>query len=304
MSVNIKSEEEKIIDIDQILNFIWHSKITILTSIFLVSVMSVIYALSVPNIYTSKALLVPSQNESGVNSSLRAYSGLANFAGVNLPSSDSMNTLEAIEKLKSLKFYEENILPFIKLEDVMAISYWEPKSNKIIYDTNIFVDESWVRNVTYPKKRIPSAQESHKLFLKSNFSIELDDLTGFITVSLSHHSPNLASDWLEIIIKNINEVMRKEQKQQSLESVNFINNQISQTNYTEVKQALSSILQRETEKLMLIEANEDYVFKTIEPPYSPEERSSPNRLLICIFGALFGAAIGLLIAFFRKILSK
>mgnify|MGYP001248315248 CR=1 FL=1 len=100
MSVNIKSEEEKIIDIDQILNFIWHSKITILTSIFLVSVMSVIYALSVPNIYTSKALLVPSQNESGVNSSLRAYSGLANFAGVNLPSSDSMNTLEAIEKLK------------------------------------------------------------------------------------------------------------------------------------------------------------------------------------------------------------
>ena len=55
---------------------------------------------------------------------------------------------------------------------------------------------------------------------------------------------------------------------------------------------------------MLIEANEDYVFKTIEPPYSPEERSSPNRLLICIFGALFGAAIGLLIAFFRKILSK
>lgn len=304
MSENIKLEDEKIIDIDQILNFIWDSKITIITSIFIVSIMSVIYALSVPNIYTSKALLAPSQNESGANSSLRAYSGLASFAGVNLPSSDSMNTLEAIEKLKSLKFYEENILPFIKLEDVMAISYWEPKSNKIIYDTNIFDDESWVRNVNFPKKRKPSAQESHKLFIESNFSIELDDLTGFITVSVRHHSPNLASDWLEIIIKNINEVMRKEQKQQSLESVNFINKQISQTNYTEVKQALSSILQRETEKLMLIEANEDYVFKTIEPPYSPEERSSPNRALICIFGALFGAVVGVLLAFFRKIIIK
>ena len=40
--------------------------------------------------------------------------------------------------------------------------------------------------------------------------------------------------------------------------------------------------------LMLASSNEDYIFKTINSPIVPEEKSGPNRAFICIVGTLFG----------------
>ena len=46
---------------------------------------------------------------------------------------------------------------------------------------------------------------------------------------------------------------------------------------------------------MLASANEDYVFKIIDSPLIPEEKSKPSRALICIFGTILGAFINLII---------
>ncbi len=46
--------------------------------------------------------------------------------------------------------------------------------------------------------------------------------------------------------------------------------------------------------LMMVEANEDYIFKVIELPIAPEIPSEPKRLLIVILGAIMGFMIGVL----------
>ena len=82
-------------------------------------------------------------------------------------------------------------------------------------------------------------------------------------------------------------------------SIEYLNEQIAQTSYTEIKQELSSLIQQETEKLMLVEANEDYAFKVIDPPIVSESPSEPDRFVIVILAAIVGGFIGVLIVFVR-----
>ena len=63
---------------------------------------------------------------------------------------------------------------------------------------------------------------------------------------------------------------------------------LAETNLVEIKEVLATLLQQETKKLTLIEANEYYVYEFIDPPAVMEKKSQPQRALICILAALFG----------------
>ena len=66
-----------------------------------------------------------------------------------------------------------------------------------------------------------------------------------------------------------------------------------QTSLAEIRNALSDLIKQQTQTLMLVEANENYIFKVIEPPYVPEMKSGPSRALICILGTLLGSILSI-----------
>ena len=187
----------------------------------------------------------------------------------------------------------------------MAIKAWDLKENKITYHQSIYDESSdkWVRKVDFPLKQIPSAQESYKVFLE-HFSLEEDTETGFVELSLEHQSPYIASKWLNLVIDGLNSTMREDQKTRSSRSINYLNNQIFQTNLTEVKTAISSLIQKETQTLMTIEASDDYIFKSIEPPFIPELKSRPSRGLICILVTFLSGLLSSMIVLVRHYQNK
>lgn len=293
------------ISIKDLFGILWKGKFFISAATFLASFIAIIYSLNLPNIYSSNALIAPMRENQSANS-LSAYSGLASLAGINLNGTSNKDTTYALETLRSLKFFEEILIEEINLEDLMAVKKWDRQNNKIIYDDKIFnvVEKKWVRKVSLPRFPKPSSQEAHKHFLGSFFGIYQDKDSGLITLTIRHQSPVLAKIWLDQIIVKINQALRQQSKNEVENAINFLNQQISKTSFTETRQALASVLQNEIEKLMLIEASEDYVFKTIDPAYIPEERSTPNRSLIIILGSFFGFLIGSLIIISRKFVSS
>ena len=68
---------------------------------------------------------------------------------------------------------------------------------------------------------------------------------------------------------------------------------------SEIKQVLAQLLQEETKKLSLIEADQSYVFDYIDPPAVMEQKSEPKRSIICILSALFGGMLSILIVLIR-----
>ena len=290
------SMNESEIDLLGLLKILWIQKNIVISITLLSCVLVVIYSLSLPNIYTSKALVSPVQTDMNQQNPLGRYGGFASFAGINIQ--DKTAAATAVETLNSLKFFEESFLPNINLEDLMAVNDWNSSTNKLSYDNKVFDFDNklWIREVSFPKEKTPSAQEAHRKFNDGHFSLYEDKDTGFITLHIKHHSPYIAQSWLNTILVNINKTIRTEQKIKTLTSIDFLNQQLIKTQYTEVKQALSFLLQQETEKLMLIESNQDYVFKTIDPPAVPELKSGPSRSLICIIGALIGGILSVIVA--------
>ena len=71
------------------------------------------------------------------------------------------------------------------------------------------------------------------------------------------------------------------------------------TSLSEIKQVLAQLLQEETKKLTLMEANKYYVFDYIDPPAVMERKSEPRRALICILSALLGGIFSIMLVLTR-----
>ena len=290
------------IDFTEIFRALFQGKWIIISLTTFISIIGVIYSLSLPNIYQSKALLVPVNSSSGISSAMRSYGSLAGLAGISLPSgNEEGNTTKAIEKLGSLSFFENNIMPNIFLPNLMALESWDINKNEIIYknDTYNFESDSWIRDYSYPNKQIPSSQESFRAFKLKHFNINEDVKTGFITLTIKHQSPFVAKKWTDLLVNEINRFYRQQDKLESEKALIYLNKQIVKTNLSEIKQVIAQLLQQETQKLTLIEAKQFYVFDYIDPPAVMEKKSEPKRSLICIFFAICGGILSIIIVLIK-----
>ena len=302
-SNNDSNNFENEIDFLELLYVLWQGKWIIVSLTAFVSIIGVLYSLSLPNIYTSKALLVPVNSSSGISGALGGGYGLAGLAGISLPSGgDEGNSAKAIQKISSLSFFENNILTNIHLPDLMAVKSWNSKTNTLTFDDSIYDTNSntWIRDYSYPQQQIPSAQESFEVFKTTHLSLSEDKKSGFITLSIKHQSPFVAKQWVELIINEVNAFYRQKDKSESEKAVSYLNQQISITGLSEIKQVIAQLLQEETKKLTLIEANQYYVFDYIDPPAVMEKKSEPKRALICILSALLGGMLSVLLVLIRR----
>jgi len=290
------------IDLRELFYVLLEGKWIIVSITSFISIIVLIYSLLMPNIYEAKAMLVPVNPSSGIAGALGSYSGLVGIAGISLPAGGNEgNSAKAIEKIRSLSFFENNILPNIHLIDLMAVKSWNSKTNILNFDDSIYDTNSntWVRDYSYPQKQIPSAQESFEVYTDSHLNLTEDKKSGFVSLSIKHQSPFVAKQWVELIVNEVNSFYRQKDKIESEKAVSYLNQQISLTSLSEIKEALAQLLQEETKKLTLIEANQYYVFDYIDPPAVMEKKSEPTRALICILGALFGGMLSIFLVLIR-----
>ena len=260
---------------------------------------SVVYSLTLPNIYKSTALLAPATSNDNLSSQLSSYSSLAGLAGISVPSGEVTKSQEAIQRMRSFEFFSKFFLPNIQLENLLAVKEWLPEQNTILYNEKKFnsKESRWVRKVNYPLKVIPSDQEAFKRYLKL-VNISEDKKTSFVSVSVKHQSPFISKKWVEIIVLNINESMRDEDKRVAQNSINYLSESSKTTNFQSVRDAMSNLLENQLQTLMLASSNDDYVYKIIDSPIVAEQKIEPSRAVICILGTFLGFIFGILSTLF------
>lgn len=280
------------IDLLELFLIVWKKRLFVVTLTSIFAIASVFYALSLPDVYTSKSLLAPANKEETISSRLGGISGFAGLAGVNLSQSNASTSQEAIERVKSFEFFSNYFLPNIKLENLLAVKEWTPESETIIYNDGLFD----VKKNNWNTK--PSDQTAYRQYINI-FGINVDDETGFVTFTVDHQSPEIAKKWLDIIIYNINESMREIDKTDAQNAINFLNETSSSTSIQSIREVIGRILETKMQTLMLASTNKAYVFKVLDSPIVPEIKSGPFRSIICIIGTLIGGVISVLITFFQ-----
>lgn len=286
------------VDLQELFHTLLHGRNIIFAITAFASIISVVISLFLPNQYESRAILAPVDVTSGgISGALQSYSGLANLAGISIPSgSDGGHSKKAIKKITSLSFFENSIYKNIHLPDLMALKSWNYISSDFSYNDEVYdvKNKTWVREYSYPMQQIPSAQESYQVFKSNHLGLSEDNKSGFITISMRHQSPLVAKQWLELIVNEVNNFYRQKDKSESERAVSYLNEQMLITRITEIKQAIAELLQEETKKLTLIEANEFYVFEYIDPPAAMEVKSQPKRFVILVISALVGIIMGMI----------
>jgi uncharacterized protein involved in exopolysaccharide biosynthesis len=281
------------IDLKELFNVLWAAKKLILgiTSVF--AVVSVIYALSLPNQYKASALLAPAQQQSGgLSGALGDLGGLAALAGVNIGGGDGGEAQIAQEIIRSwgflAKFVEENDLAV----EVFAADGWSKEKNQLSIDNDLYdIEENlWVRNPPSGKTANPTSWELYEEFLEK-VSISTDKKTGLISLTVEYFSPYIAKQWVEQLVVSINQYMQQRKLQMVNTNIEYLEAQIQKTSIAGMREVFYTIIEEQVKSKMLAEASPEYVFVTVSPAMVPEEKSQPKRALICILGLLLGVML-------------
>lgn len=300
---NLESFEDEI-TLVELFKILFAGKWTIIFYTTVASIFIVFFSLSLPNIYRSEALLTPVAAENSLGGALESLGSLGALAGNILPTeATDSNSAKAMEKVSSLSFFEEKILPQIFLPNLMAVESWSAKSNIVTYDDDIYNQETdtWTRDYSFPQTSVPSAQESHRAFLE-HLDVAKDMKTGFVTFAIEHQSPFIAEKWASLVVSEINAFYRQKDKVEGEASINYLTEQVAKTGYTEIRKVVADLAQREMQKMTLIEATDYYVFDVIDPPAVMERKFAPSRAIICIIGAILGGIIGVIVVLLRHYL--
>lgn len=301
---NINYAHDDTIDIKELLNVLISRKWVLVYTTAFFSVVGVIYSLLLPNIYQSKTLLAPKiqDEQSGL---MQNYGGIASLAGIDITGSTQNNSTQALEKIKTLSFFENHVLPNIYLPDLMAYKSWNQAQNSSEYDQDIYdqVSASWITEDGTFQKSPPSSQKSYLVFM-SHLEVFLDKKTSFVTIKVKHQNPYVSQQWTELLVEQINSYYSNKDKIEAEKASIYISERLTQTNLAEIKQVLASLLRQEIQKLTLVEANDFYVYEYIDPPAVMERKAEPSRARICIFFTFFGIALSLAYLLFNNYIVK
>lgn len=296
--LSMRAENEEI-DLLELWQAIWQRKrmISLIAAFF--TAIAVGVALLLPNIYTSTATLAPSEEQQGGGLSALAsqFGGLASLAGVSLGNGKADKTTIAVEIANSRQFMTRFVRDHHLEVALMAASSMDKKTKELVIDDDLFdvKTQRWVRKVKEGKSIEPTDWELYKVVNKI-ISVTQDKKSGFVTINIDYYSPEMAKQWVDWFVTDLNNFMRKRDQIDAKRNITYLKQQLEKTAVADMQTVFYQLIEQQTKTLMLSEVNPEYVFKTLDPAVVAEEKTKPKRALIVILGAVVGGMFGVLFA--------
>lgn len=287
------------IDLRELFATLWVGKWIVILITTLFAAGGVVYALGKPDIYQANALLAPADGENGGRLGGQLGS-LASLAGVNIGRDGANKTVIAKEVLQSRAFLTDFIHRHQLAASLMATKEWNFLQGKWVYNREIYNPETDEWGTGEDGKSFkPTDWDLVKKFKGGHLSVVENKDNGMITVSVKSRSPVAAMQWTEWLVKDINEHMRAQDIEDAEASIRYLKDKLDETNIAGMQQVFYQLIESETRTVMLANAQQEYVFKTVDPAVVPQEKSEPKRALIAVVATMLGGMLGVFIVFVR-----
>jgi LPS O-antigen subunit length determinant protein (WzzB/FepE family) len=178
----------------------------------------------------------------------------------------------------------------------MAAKRWDPESGELVIDSDDYdvTARKWIRNVNPPKQTTPSDQEAHEEFLNI-LTISQDKKTGFVTIAVEHYSPTVAKHWVDWLVADLNSTIMHQDVAEAEQAIEYLTRQIENTSLSDLQNVFFSLIEEQKKTIMLANVSEEYLFKTLDPAVTPEEKAKPKRAVIVILSTLIGFLISMIL---------
>jgi uncharacterized protein involved in exopolysaccharide biosynthesis len=298
--------DELEVDLKELADALWVAKIPIVVFTMLCALMSVCYAMSIPNQYKAEAVLAPAQQQSsGLSGALGQLGGLASLAGVSVGGSGANESKIAQKVMNSWSFIDQFIKDNQLEAAVFAVEGWDQSANRARYNSDLYnsTSQQWLIEGEDGSIRGPSSWDLFVTFSEKLTVVE-NKTTDLVTVSIEHYSPQQAKQWLDMFVDAINQHMQLRQMVKVTSNIAYLQAQIEKTSIAEMKEVFYTIIQEQIKSKMLAEASPEYVFVAVSPSMVPERKSQPKRAIICVLSTFFGGMIAVGITLLRHIIRR
>ena len=293
------------IDLRELFATLWRGKWIIILVTIVFAAGGVFYALSKPDIYQSSVLLAPTQDEGGAGGLSGQLGGLASLAVISLGGGGSNQTAMAKAVLQSRAFLAGFIDRHNLTIPLMANEAWDTANEKWVIDREVYNPEAgeWLIDDEGESLK-PTDWDMVKKFKEEHLSLSSNEENGMVTLNIKSQSPSVAKEWAEKLVHDINEHMREQDVKEAEARIGFLEGKLRETNIAGMQQVFYQLIESETRTVMLANAQDEYIFKTVDPAVVPQEKSEPKRALIAIVATMLGGMLGVftvfVIAFIRS----
>jgi uncharacterized protein involved in exopolysaccharide biosynthesis len=255
--------------------------------------LAIILAFVLPKSYEAQTVLVPTINESRIQSGAASASGdsvgaLASRFGLGGLRSSSDGGPEVIATVQSQSFVEEFIRDKGLLPSLFA-DRWDANAKR------------W--NV--PEDEVPTLATGYQRFTEDVLDVRSDLQTGLVTLRIEWRDPHVAAQWANELVARTNQRMRSRALEEAQRSLDYLNSELGKSQRLEVQQSLYRLVEANLTQLSVASGRTEYAFRIIDPAFAPELKnfSKPNRLAIIAVGVLFGGFLGTMAALMAAVFS-
>ncbi|WP_108063657.1 Wzz/FepE/Etk N-terminal domain-containing protein [Poseidonibacter lekithochrous] len=295
-STKLIDEDE--IDLKELFNTILKYKFKIALFVFITTILTLIYTLSIPNSYKSEVILSPQGSQKSVGGGL---SSLASLAGVSLGGASSKDPFIMMQTTLNDYTFNEKIIKKYNLVEKLRI-----KENLVFA---FGVDSIYNTFNSKHQKGEDKRSEDEKIFstinsIKPILSISSDKKSSLITLKAELVDRYLAKELVDIYLKEIINKIKNEDMKEIDAQIKYYNKELSSTYDVSLKEQLSKSLSGLYQKKVFSQANDYYfVSKVVDSRVSYiKEKTKPKRALILVVSLVTSIILCIFIVFFLEFL--
>ncbi len=283
--------EEDEIDLRELFATIWKHKIFLFLFVFIVTGLTIIYTLSIPNQYKVYTKLAPQEQQKGV--SLGGLGALASMAGINVGGSSGVTPDVAFQNLLDDYAFMKNFIKKHHYDKILT-------SGALEKDYVFAMNNKSVYQFFHSKKENKKIDifSIYKTF-KSGFSINTDKKTGLITISYTSPSRKFAYDVLNNFLADATEYLVNRNLKDINSKIAKYEKELKETQNLQLKADLAKLISSLIKQKVYINASKYYKVKVITDPYIPDvkDKVKPKRGLIVIVAFITSFILGIFLIF-------
>lgn len=259
----VKSESRDEVSVIDILKVVWKRKLYISLFVFIVTLATVIIVLEMDNIYTSAALLKPSQNGTKDSSVLASIGGIASLAGVNIGSTGNVKTSDVLSSIMSDKAFLADVAKKHHFESKLLPDYEKEKNEPEVKD-----------NLDY----LLSKSILSGLVFGENVK------TSVVTLAFYSKDRVFADEFVKTIMRELSDRYMKMDITGIDKQIKYYNSEIDRTSDITLKNSLADVVSGLIQKKVVARSSEYYGFDVIVQPSvaSSRDKVRPKRTVIVL----------------------
>ncbi len=293
--------EEDEIDLRELWQTIMKHKFKIIFFSFFITLLTLIYALSLPNSYKSAVLLSPQEQ---AKPSLGGLASLAGMAGIDIGGSnaDIVSVLQAtfkdygFEVMMINKYHLDKKLLAENLRKnmVFALNY------SGIYDT-----------LHSPDKNRKQKSKEQILFdtykkIQKVISVSSDKKTSLITLSAVCEDRFLSKWLVQVYLKELTSFVKTREMKDTDKKIRYYKNELKNTTDITLKTQISNLIATLMQKKVLSQASEYYNVSIVTDPVvaNIKDKTKPKRALILVVALITSIILSIFLVFFIEFLKS